>query len=42
MDEKYKIVLKETLIDRKLWRNKNWFFVPINEVDTFESIIKDL
>ena len=42
VDEKYKKVLKETLVDRKLWRNKNWFFVPINKIDTFESIIREL
>ena len=39
VDEKYKRITKKSLINRELWRNKNWFFVPINQVVSFENLI---
>ena len=39
VDEKYKKITKKPLINRELWRNKNWFFVPIDQVDGFENSI---
>tara|TARA_X000000368_G_C22904920_1_gene655853 strand:+ start:200 stop:970 length:771 start_codon:yes stop_codon:yes gene_type:complete len=39
VDEKYKRIAKRPLINRELWRNKNWFFVPIAQVDNFENSI---
>lgn len=39
VDEKYKCITKKSLINRELWRNKNWFFVPIDQVVSFEFLI---
>lgn len=39
VDEKYKRITKKPLINRELWRNKNWFFVPIDQVVSFENLI---
>ena len=39
VDEKYKRIAKRPLINRELWRNKNWFFVPIDQVVSFENLI---
>ena len=38
IDEKYKSLKKKIVINRKLWRNRNWLFVPNTEEENIKKL----